>query len=128
MFIRLGNRYLNSRHIVEIKSHPSARNEDNVTATLGDGSSCSGFLSDGPLEALTEHIIPAPAGYEAYHEFEGEDVPEALAWQPVVAFVFKSDSSLLAPVTAEDARMNRFAVRSPNGHVYTSYELFFDSI
>jgi hypothetical protein len=65
MFIRVGNRHLNARHVVEIRVNPSARSGDNVTAIFQDGSSCSGFMSDSALAALAEHIIPAQPGYEA---------------------------------------------------------------
>ncbi|MBR0757913.1 hypothetical protein JQ604_37515 [Bradyrhizobium jicamae] len=89
-------------------------------------------MTDGALMAIGEQLIPAQSGYEAYREYEdtfGDEVlPATLEWKPVVAFIYNPDSSILVPITAEDGRLDRFAVRLPNGKVYTSHETFFESV
>lgn len=135
MFIQFGNRHINLRHVVEIRERSHTSGEDNITVVLQDGSSHSGFLTENALSALSEEIIPAQPGYEAYREYDldldfgdSEALPATLEWKPVVAFIYSPDHGILEPITAEDGRLNRFAVRQPNGRVYTSHETFFDDV
>ncbi|SRR6266478_3370604 len=135
MFIKVGNRYLNSQYVVEIRSRSHAPGEDNATITLHDGTTHSGFMSLDAIGALAEQIIPAPPGYEVYREYDldldygdEDEIPERLEWKPVIAFVYESGSDLLDPITVDDGRLNSYAIRSPNGRVHTSAESFFENV
>ena len=129
MFIQLGSSHINLRYVVEIRRRACAPGEDNVSILMQDGSSHSGFMTDGAVAAVGEHIIPAQSGYEAHRaydiDFDDDELPSSLEWKPVVAFIYNADCSILEPITAEDGRLDRFAVRMPNGRVYTSHETFF---
>jgi hypothetical protein len=135
MFIRVGNRLLNSQYVVEIRSHSHVPGEDNVTIILRDGTSHTGFMSEREINALSEEIIPAPSGYDVYRGFDlefdygdGDEIPPQLEWKPVVAFIYDPTNSLLDPITADDGRLDNYAVRSPNGKVHTSSEEFFENV
>lgn len=131
MFLTLGNSRINLQYVVQIKERSVAPGQDNVSVVLHDGTTCSGFMTESALAALEEHIVAAQPGYEAYREYDSsfgdDEIPATLEWKPVVAFVYHPDYGILQPITAEDGRLERFAVRLPNGKVYTSHETFFDS-
>lgn len=130
MFIRLGSTYINAQHITEIRLRERHAGEDNATVNLQDGTSRTGFLAEEEVESLCERLIPAPAGYEVYRPFDvdfSDDFVEKIEWQPVVAFVFQPSLNYLVPITAEDGQLTKFAMRQPNGRIYTSLEEFFDS-
>jgi hypothetical protein len=131
MFIRLGNKLVNSRYVVEIRLR-SQQTENNATLVMHDGSELNGFALQSEVEALTEQIVPAPPGFEAYREFDlgfddDDEIPEELDWKPVVAFAVHSGGGGLDPITADDGRLNKYAVRAPGGKVHTSSEEFFES-
>jgi hypothetical protein len=69
MFIRVGNRLLNSQYIVEIRPRSHAHGEDNATIILHDGTTHTGFMPESAINALAEQIIPALPGYEAYVQY-----------------------------------------------------------
>jgi hypothetical protein len=96
---------------------------------MHDGSELDGFVLESEIESLTESIVPAPAGFEACREFEldFDDVPEKPDWRPVVAFAVHSGGAGLDPITSDDGRLEKYAVRSPDGKVRTSSDEFFDS-
>lgn len=132
MFITLGSTRINLQYVVQIKERSVTPGQDNVSVVLHDGTSHSGFMTDSALAALQEQIIAGQPGYETYreydHPFDDDEIPATLEWKPVVAFVYHPDYGILQPITAEDGRLERFAVRLPNGRVYTSHETFFDSV
>jgi hypothetical protein len=134
MFIRIGDRYLNSQYIVEIRSRSHVHGEDNATIVLHDGTTHSGFMSEDAMAALAEQNVPAPPGFEVYREYDldfdygdNEEIPAQLEWKPVIAFIYEPGSNLLDPITVEDGRLKHYAVRSPNGRVHTSSENFFEN-
>jgi hypothetical protein len=135
MFIRVGNRLLNSQYIVEIRPRSHAHGEDNATIILHDGTTHTGFMPESAINALAEQIIPALPGYEAYVQYNldfdydvDDEIPPQLEWKPVVAFIYEPGSSLLVPITVDDGRLNDYAVRSPSGKVHTSSERFFENV
>ena len=135
MFIRVGNRLLNSQYIVEIRPRSHAHGEDNATIILHDGTTHTGFMPESAINALAEQIIPALPGYEAYVQYNfdfdydvDDEIPPQLEWKPVVAFIYEPVSSLLVPITVDDGRLNDYAVRSPSGKVHTSSERFFENV
>jgi hypothetical protein len=131
MFIRLGNRFVNSEYVVEIRLRAPQAGESNATFVMHDGSALDGFAIESEVEALTEKILQAPNGFEAHRvydlDFDDAETPEELDWKPVVAFAVYSGSRVLDPITADDGRLDKYAVRAPNGKVHTSSEEFFSS-
>ncbi|QOZ26096.1 hypothetical protein [Bradyrhizobium sp. CCBAU 51753] len=130
MFIRLGSLFVNSQYVAEIRLRSNQANEPNATLVMHDGSQREGFVLQSEIESLTETIVPAPAGFEANREYEldfDDDGPVTLDWRPVVAFAVHSGGAGLDPITADDGRLEKYALRSPDGKVRTSSDEFFDS-
>lgn len=128
MFIEVGSRQINLRYVVEIRRLNRDHGEDNVSVVLHDGSSFSGFMTESALSAITEQVVPAHPGYDAHRDdLVFDDAPPPLEWKPVVAFIYHPDAGILQPITAEDGRLDQFAVRLPNGKIYTSHETFFEN-
>jgi hypothetical protein len=130
MFIRLGSSYINTQSIVEIRMREGHTRGDNATVFLQDGTSRPGFLTEEEAEHLCAHVLPAPVGHEVHRHYDidfSDDFDDKIQWTPVIAFVFQPGVSYLIPITAEDGQIANFAVRQPNGRIYTSHEEFFDN-
>jgi hypothetical protein len=134
MFIRVGNRLLNSQYIVEIRSRSHTPSENNATIVLHDGTEYDGFVPESVMDALAEQIVPVPPGFEVCVEYDfdldygnDEEIPAPLEWKPVIAFIYEPSSNLRDPVTVDEGRLRNYAVRSPNGRVHTSSDNFFEN-
>jgi len=104
--------------------------EDNATVYLQDGTHRPGFLIEEEVDSLCTRVLTAPAGYDVHRPYEidfSDGFDDKLQWTPVVAFAFQPGVSYLIPITAEDGQLSNFAVRQPNGRIYTSLEEFFDN-
>jgi hypothetical protein len=69
MFIRVGNKLLNSRYVVEIRSRSHTPGEDNATIVLHDGTEYDGFIPESVMDALAEQIVRSPPGFEVCVEY-----------------------------------------------------------
>lgn len=131
MFIQLIDRtYLNTDEIAEIKFALPDSSPGNALIIMKDGRQRDVYLSEHEVERLCFAVIPAPSGYSAHrpYDIDFDDVPETIRWSPVIAFVVDGSEYPLTPITAEDGRLEKYAVRCPDGRVYTSLEEFFDSV
>jgi hypothetical protein len=82
MFVRLGNRFVNSQYVVEVRLRSPQAGESNATFVMRDGSVLDGFVLESEVEALAGNILPAPTGFEAYCEsdfdVDDDEIPEKL--------------------------------------------------
>jgi hypothetical protein len=129
MFIRIGSDFVNVDQIAEIRFHPEEAAKPNATVVTKDGKVQQAYLLETEIDDLSSTIIPAPPGYDAHRQFEltfDDDGLNPTIWTPVVAFAIERGEYQLDPITAEDGRLRKYAVRSPTGRIYTSQEEFFD--
>jgi hypothetical protein len=130
MFIRIDSGYVNIDEVTEIRFRQHAPNETNATLIMKDGRERDTFLSESRIEALCSSVVSAPDGYDVYRPYDldfDDDGPDPIVWTPVIAFALNDGEFQLTPITAEDGRLGKYAVRAPNGRIYTSNEEFFQN-
>lgn len=130
MFIQLGSSYVNSDEISEFELVSVSASGPNVKIQMKNGNQRAEYLSEEMLNNLCATVIPAQVGYYAYgiNDVWFDEGPEPFIWTPVVAFSVQQNAQQLVPITAEDGYLNSYAVHCPNGRVYTSSEMYFESV